>query len=168
MANHGWVKTRKPMKPEQITAMVEELNQSLFKGNLQVEYHNCVGDKSAWGPHTWLLKYMSGGQEWASRVFWLNTSRHFEMRHGGGGHFAWWIDSAIQNEVAIRFNGTLHDDGHGDTWKGEPGKYNKLTDYLKLVLSRHTKPDLKKQLLKWEYEMIPPEFHPPKKRNKNA
>jgi hypothetical protein len=149
------------MKPEQITALVFDLNQSLFKGNLQVEYHNCVGDKSAWGPHTWLLKYMSGGQEWASRVFWLKNARWFEMRHGGGGHFAWWIDQAIQNEVALRFDGTQRDDAGERAWKGEPGKYNNLADYLGLVVgpkSHHTKPDVMKQLLEWEREFVPPEF----------
>jgi len=53
----------------------------------------------------------------------------------------------------------MYDDGHEGKDKGVPGKYNKLTDYLNLVLRHHTKPDIREQLLKWEYEMIPPEFH---------
>ena len=157
MANHGWTKTRKLMKPEQITALIEDLNKRLFKGNLKVEYHKSTKSEPGWGPHTWLLSYETGGLEWARRVCWLETGRHFEMRHGGGGHFAWWIDSAILNEIAVKFNGTIGDDGISDKWKGVPDKYNELSVYLDLVTA-HCKPENKKLILQYEQELIPPEF----------
>lgn len=159
MANHGWTKTRKPMKPEQITAMLDELNASLFKGNLQIEYHMSTPESPGWGPHTWLLSYQSEGREWATRVCWLETGRHFEMRHGGGSQFAWWIDATILNEVAVRFNGTIGDEGISDKWKGEPNKFNNFTDYLNLSWDHVKDPNLKSQLLQWEREFIPKEFH---------
>lgn len=154
MANHGSVKTRKPMKPEQITALIEELNKSLFKEGLQIEYHQNVESNR---PHIWVLNYIYGEENWASRTCWLNTSRHFEMRHGGGGLFAWWIDQVIQNEIAVRFNGVMTDEGTSAKQKGVPGKFHKLSDFMESMFS-HANPTMKKQFLEWEYEMVPPKF----------
>jgi hypothetical protein len=158
MANHGWTKTRKQMKPEQITAMLDELNASLFKGNLQIEYHMSTPENPGWGPHTWVLRYHSEGQEWASRVCWLNTGKHFEMRHGGGSQLAWWIDTAILNEVAVRFDGTIGDDGVSQKWKGEPGKFNSFNDYLDQMWKHVKSPKVKAQLRNLENQFIPKEF----------
>lgn len=158
MANHGWVKTRRQIKPEQITAILNDLNESLFKGNLQIEYHISTPENPSWGPHTWLLTYLSEGQEWMTRVCWLETKHHFEMRHGGGSRFAWWIDTAILNEVAVRFNGTIGDDGHGDQWKGVANKFNSFSEYMELSWDHVKDAKLKKEIIKLECEFVPKEF----------
>ena len=91
MANHGWVKTRKHLKPELVTDVLNELNESHFKGGLQWEY-----SEGGWGEHTWLLKYVGkDGKEYGERVCWIDSRQHFEMRHGGGSDFIWWIDNCI-------------------------------------------------------------------------
>lgn len=158
MANHGWVKTRKKMKPEQISAMLNELNESLFKGNLEIDYHLSTLTEPGWGEHTWELTYKSENKEWMHRVCWLETSRHFEMRHGGGSYFAWWIDTLILNEVAVRFNGTIYDDGGGEKTKGVPNKFNCLKEFMNSMLPYVKDENVKKQLMKFEYELVPPEF----------
>lgn len=157
MSNHGWVKTRKIMDADRITNIFEELNQTLFKGNLKIEYKNS-NDPEAWGEHCWYLVYKSNNQEWAERVCWLNTPTYFEMRHGGGSRFAWWIDTAIINEIAVRHNGKIGDDAGSDRWKGEPGKYSKFSEYLDLVTEHYTKVGYKEQMLEMEMPFIPPEF----------
>ena len=80
------------------------------------------------------------------------------MRHGGGGKFAWWVDTAILNEIAVRYKGKIADDGVGEKWDGVPNKYNDLYTYLDLSF-QHCKPDIREHLMQWEMEMIPPEFH---------
>ena len=135
MANHGFVKTRKHMTPEKITLLLETINQAHFKGNLKIEYYHATGKdlKSAWGPHTWVITYISpiDHQEYAGRVCWLNTRRSFEMRHGGGSDFAWWFDQMVINEVALQFEGMISDDGVGGKWKGKKGHYNSLIRFIK-------------------------------------
>ena len=145
------------MMPEQITAILEEMNKTLFKGNLKIEYANCVGDDSAWGPHTWILRYVSDNREWASRVCWLNASKHFEMRHGGGSNFSWWIDGAVLNEVAVRFNGNISDDGAEGELKGVPNKFDSLYEFLERM-HQHCRPEVKEILISYDYDLIPPEF----------
>ncbi len=158
MANNGWIKTRRKMKPEQITSILEKLNTSLFKNNLQIEYHISTPESPGWGPHTWLLKYESNGSEWASRICWLETSHNFVMRHGGGTQFAWWIDTVISNEVAVYFDGTIGDDAISDKWKGEPGKFSDFSQYLECMLSHIKDPETKKRILESEYQFVPSEF----------
>lgn len=159
MANHGFCKTRKVMKPEDITVMFADMNARLFKGNLQVEYH--IGDEHSWGPHVWVLEYISpeDQQKYASRVCWLNTRRSFEIRHGGGGDFDWWLDSAVLNEVAVRYNGTISDEGISDKWNGEPNKYDTFKSYVYRRYEHVTEANLKAYLIqdsvKW---FAPPEF----------
>ncbi len=114
MANHCYVKTKKKMTPELISGVLNNLNVNIFKNNLQIEY--AIGDKNSWGPHLWFVDYQSpiDNIKYAERVMWLKTSCHFELRHGGGGEFAWWMDHVITNQLALKFNGTITDDGLGD------------------------------------------------------
>jgi hypothetical protein len=149
MANHGYVKTRKAMKPEAITAMLADLNITHFKGNLKVEY--CKGEESSWGPHIWELAYFSD-KEYAHRICWLNNNHSFEMRHGGGTHFAWWLDSVVTNEVAACYNGMISDDGIVGKWKGEVGKHADLHKFLEQMMAGN------EALRNWLMDGIPPEF----------
>ncbi len=129
MANHMTVKTRKHMKPEDITQILNDLNKSHFKGGLEFEY--CEG---GWGDHTWIFKYVGNdGKECGDRICWLNGKQHFEMRHGGGSHFMWWLDCTVCNELGVRFNGMLCDDGDGERRKGVPNKYPEFVAFLKMM-----------------------------------
>lgn len=156
MANHGFVKTKNPMTPTKIQAMLEVLNDSIFKRNLKIEYH--LGTDTSWGPHNWMLSYYSDSIEWATRVCWLETKRKFEMRHGGGSNFAWWIDTTIINEVAVQFNGTISDEGGSNKWKGVPGKFNNFADYMDLMTKHIKNQETRKQFFLLDREFVPEEF----------
>ena len=159
MANHGWVTTRQHIRPDVITGMLRQLNAAVFKNNLQIEYRQSPpGDTSSWGPHTWLLCYVSGEREWARRVCWLETRQRFEMRHGGGGQFAWWLDTVVLNEVACVYHGKLGDDGIPDRWDGVPGKYYDFQAYMAAQVEHITDPELRRAVLAAESECVPPEF----------
>lgn len=167
MANHGYVKTRKLMTPEKISELLAELNVSHFKGLLKFEYSNESGNPSAWGPHVWLVRYIGKGLEnEIIRVFWLNTKRSFEIRHGGGSNFYWWIDSVIINEVALKFDGTISDDGCGDKWKGKPNYCREFIEFQKKMMRfDFAKDDVERQrkiaFMQMEQDdgLVPPDFH---------
>jgi len=165
MSNHGFVKTKKFMSAERISQMLDELNESHFKGILGYDYHESTADEPGWGPHTWLLKYVGSDWEWyrhndSLRVCWLNTRRSFEMRHGGGGgHFVWWIDSVVLNEVAVRFNGIISDEGISDKWPGDADYARTYQDYEDRVFKRHKDEQLKLALRQQEQKFfVPPDF----------
>lgn len=152
MANNGWVVSRyKKIKPEKISSILDDLNARLFKHNLLIDIHEGTFESPGWGLWSWMLRYVSGDQEYASRVCWLETTRKFVMRHGGGSDFAWWIDHAILNEVAWQFQSVIQDDA--DDIKSAPiaNQYDNLQKYLEQKKS----PCLRFQ----EYaDGIPPEF----------
>lgn len=159
MANHGYVKTRKPMLAVEVTQLLDELNTSLFSGVLDIDYSESDGTGGTYGRHTWLLVYRSRNIEWVRRVCWLNSPMHFEMRHGGGSRLAWWMDTAILNEVAVRFDGDITDDGCGGEEPGVPGKYNKFSDYMALTMQHVTEPSQRAAVLQMEMLMVPEEWH---------
>ena len=162
MANHGWVDTVREMTPAGLMEIFNELNQRLFKGNLTIEYTEKEDD--AWGDHVWLLKYHSGGTLWATRVCWLdeNTPKHFEMVHSGGSQFAFWLDAAILNEVAVKFGGLIGDDGGEENWEGVPGKYDDYPAYLRRCWGHNQHVEA---LVANELFFGPPEFKPEEVQN---
>lgn len=127
MANHAYVTTRRKMTAEVISSIIDRLNTTIFKGCVKVEYHKATKEEPGWGQHTWQLTAIGAdGKEYGNRVCWLEDERHFEMRHGGGTNFIWWIDCAICNEVALHYNGTWTDDGTDMKEKGIEGKYRRF------------------------------------------
>ena len=95
MANHGYVTTRKTIKPEVVTDLLNRLNQERFKGILKIEYTN-QEDIDKENHHVWDINCEPTMDH---RVCWLASPHKFEMRHGGGGDFIWWIDSVILSQL---------------------------------------------------------------------
>jgi hypothetical protein len=144
------------MRPAAITALIGQLNTRLFKGNLLVEHHPTSPPSPLW-----ILRYESGGVEWASRVCWLKTSRTFEMRHGGGGNFAWWIDNAITNEIAVQYGGKLTDDGCEGTLDAGPGRFDDLHTFLAGMTTHMSEATAREYLAEMNTLLVPPEFRKP-------
>lgn len=148
MANHCFVTTKKPMKSDQIQALVEELNSKFLHNNLQIERDDSF----------WRVKYVSGGEIYGYRSFWLKTSRTFEMRHCPGGDFMWWIGWLLVNEIAVQFDGSITDEGVDGKWKGVKGKYNDFRKFLDRMKSNVKNLKLRDQFIQLELESSPPEF----------
>lgn len=155
MANHGYVKTKKPMSADKICNLLNDLNKTYFKNNLKFEYH--IGNEQSYGPHVWHLKYESQGQEWGSRICWLNTKRSFEIRHGGGTNFIWWIDNVVCNAVALRFDGDISDDGCEGKWSPVDNYMPTYADYVKKYVI-HSHPENRAMTASYYLEFCPPEF----------
>lgn len=155
MANIGFVKSKKTIKPELIDEMLERINQSHFKGNLVIENHYYSKHNDSWN-----VSYVSSvdSQHYATRSFWLKTKRIFEMSHGGGGgDFAWWLDNTIINEVALMCDGIISDEGISDKWKGEKNYFPTYLLFLEMMKSHVQKPEIKLWLLQEEMKYCPPE-----------
>lgn len=144
MANHGYVKTKKPMTPAGIRAILDELNATTFKNCFEIEQ---IANDS-WFRLT--ARVANGKGIWGERSCWLYTKRTFEMRHGGGTAFIWWADGVILDEIARRYNGTISDDGVSNKWK--PQERNQtLAEYFRKSFSRCG-------VLVDELLFVPPEF----------
>lgn len=157
MTNHGYVKTETKLRHGEITKVLEDLNATIFKNTLRIEHYDQRGDPLAWGEHVWMI-YIKQNPEHFPLVCWLNldpTSPEFEIRHSGGSNFMEWVDHAIQNEIAVRFDGRILEDATEHQKRGEKGRYDNFHKYLQEISPRHySDPDFRAFL----YECAPEEF----------
>jgi hypothetical protein len=111
MANHGKIELSREVAPEEITKLLNELKETEFKNAVDFEY--AEGDERSWGPAMWFARQVTkeGVSSQVIRVMWLNPDNSFEMRHGGGSDWAWWVDETVQAHVQKRFGGIAFDDG---------------------------------------------------------
>ena len=109
MANHAYVLTQKPMTLASVEQVLKNTNEKYFFGLMIIAF-----DEDA---KTWHLSFEDVDR---GRCCWINTANSFEIRHGGGSDFIWWVDSLIQDEIAREFDGQVKDDGIGQpdtkTW----------------------------------------------------
>lgn len=116
MANHGYVRSKRRITKEMVDKAIEDINQKFLFGKLVVEYSHHPDNPGGWGLHVWEVHHKDQPQE--GRIMWLknNRSKTFEIRHGGGGEFIWWIDHLILNAVCEITDGSISDDAGGDKW----------------------------------------------------
>lgn len=105
MANHAYVTTKKHMTPEKVRAVIDRLNKDIFFDCLEIEDTMYSDDEPGW------VITIKGESEYQYRQCWLNSRRSFEIRHGGGSNFIWWVDERIQDEISKVFDGRVKDDG---------------------------------------------------------
>lgn len=104
MANHAFVTTKRHMTPEKVRAVLDRLNQEIFFGCLEIEDTMYSDDEPGWFIH------VKGESEYQVRQCWLNNRQSFEIRHGGGSDFLWWVDQRIQDEISKVFDGRVKDE----------------------------------------------------------
>lgn len=110
MANHAYVTTKKHMTPEKVRAVLDRLNKDIFFNCLEIE------DATYWDDEPgWIITIKGEDSQYQYRQCWLNSRRSFEIRHGGGISFLWWVDQRIQDEISKVFDGRVKDDG-GEGW----------------------------------------------------
>jgi hypothetical protein len=112
MANNARVKTKKKLTVGAITAILHELNVSIFRGQLHIEVWEPTGspnDDIGWSVA--MLDRTPEQRSYNSIPYWLETSRTFETSHKMGGDFMWWVDTVICMTIRDRFDGRWEDDG---------------------------------------------------------
>ncbi len=126
MANHGYIHTDSPITDEQLWDLLQEVNNERFGGKLVIEKgEDCFGVKIS---------------EYTCRLWWVDEDDDttIEHRHGGGGDIAWWIDAVFSDEIAVKLDGLVEDDGCEGREPGQSGKYPTLRSYLEMKWS-HSK-----------------------------
>lgn len=161
VANHANIETKRPMTPEAVTELLHRMNREVFKGGLHVAYQdNTNSEHEGWGPHQWEIEYIDKtGEPRGGRICWLNDEHNFEIRHGGGTKFIWWIALAVCNEICLMFSGSLEDEGVGVVTFGIPGLYDSFDGHIKRIAetSPHSSREFVYQM--WMQE-APPEHRP--------
>lgn len=116
MANHGFVTTRKHLTIEKLGELLREIVDEKLDGKLNVVRSDAqfyiILQQENWFP------------------IWLRTRNKIEIRHSGRGDVAWWISDLLTNELAIRLDGTISDEGVEERWKGTPNKFDTFDAYL--------------------------------------
>ena len=115
MANHAYVKTKLKLDVDKINILLNDLNKTNFKNVLTIDF----GKKEKF----WNIFY----KEQYVRQCWIQAPKTFELRHGAGGVFQWWVAELILNTVAYHFDGNISDDGVGGKWKPDIQKYQCIT-----------------------------------------
>lgn len=138
MANHGFVNLPLTITVEELHAALDEINKKRFKGLLRVEYDEpsktfevIVGKGKKFEEHR--LIFLRDDYDFSKDSKWepQGSATRIEIRHGGGSRFIWWIDCVITNELAIKFNGYITDEGTGDeVIKSRPGLWPTFRTYL--------------------------------------
>lgn len=123
MANHGFIKTKKPLKPSDLKRLLEEINQERFCGKFKISDGGWTEGKS------FTVEIVEDSPA-THRHFWLASPRKIEHRHGPGGDFCWWVETIFANDMAVKLNGKLSDEGVGGSWPGEPGKWPTMKSYV--------------------------------------
>jgi len=130
MANHGFVKCKKKVTFEALGKALVEINQDRFDNYLDISE----------GHESWIVtcpNYWGRGD----MPIWLKTSRTIETRHQHGGDLWWWVDSVITNELALKFNGRIADEGVSDTWDAKEEYYPTYQSWCEMMINHIEDPE---------------------------
>jgi len=152
MANHGFVTVRTRLTPERVDKDIKEIVKRRLHDVLKVEGPDLFDDKKTYG---WLLS-VKGADDWQFSI-WLSSPRKLEFRHPRGD-WLWWAQVLVMTEeLAVKYNGIVSDEGVSEKWKGDPAKYPTFESWLD---ARYPASDDWKgaveELKKMELERLPP------------
>ena len=160
MANHCHVKTKRKMKPELISSLLEEMNRDRFKSHLSIVRED---DFFREGKTGWIIFYAGPEDTWyengeALRMFWLNTSRSLEWRNARGFDWTEWLTLSIMNEIAVKFDGNIYNDGFEGKMRGKPGALHTFRSFLEDRYGHATSEANKMFLMQTGFDEAPEAF----------
>jgi hypothetical protein len=151
MANHGFVTTRKKLTPEQVDQDIREIVLRRFGGNVEVEYNKCSKNPPSKGSHNWWAHWEMKAKarfpkdvpdymfEFAASIM---SPHRLDFRHPHAD-WAFWAQMAVQEELALKYDGTVSDEGVSERWKVTPKTIEKYQHYRVWVHHRWLNPALK-------------------------
>ncbi|CAB4196819.1 hypothetical protein UFOVP1290_339 [uncultured Caudovirales phage] len=152
MANHGFITTKKNLKKDNILLDLHEINQRRFKSSLSIEETNWSGRGA------WYISYKVPGQDYREGFhIWLTSSRKIEHRHAH--NFAAYLETSFTEELGVKYNATMSDEGISDKWKPDPEKYKTYKLYYNEIYGgAHAIPGFFEKLLKNTLSHVPKEL----------
>lgn len=121
MANHSFITSRKIFKQKQVIKDVEEILAKHVRKNYTIQYEGDAIFIDVW--HDDKVYY-------TAVHMWIANKNKLEFRNRFPGEFGTWIHFLIQNELALKYNGHISDEGVNETWRGEPNKYDTYKAYI--------------------------------------
>lgn len=125
MANHGFLSFRKKLDLPGLRDLCQEIcNDHLpnFVADLYPEN----------SPPIVIVhhKDKDSDEDWEHTLgIWFRSPKKIEVRHNPGD-FYWWLNHVIWDNLAIKLNGRISDEGVEGTWAGE-FKYPTFVKFLK-------------------------------------
>jgi hypothetical protein len=129
MSNIGWVETERKIVPEEVTNLLNRLNETKFRNQFIIIPGTGWSDKG----YGWQVNHKDNEDLYGSRFYTIDEGKDhtIETEHkGGGDHWMWWVDGEILNEIAVVFGGKVHDEGGDKSYSGVPGGQS-WEDHLK-------------------------------------
>lgn len=125
MANHGFLTTKKHLKPDIVDADIREIVSRRFNDKLIVKRDETY----------WTIEPKDNDDY--RFEFSINTvsTRKLEFRHPPSD-WAFWAQMVVHNELAVKYDGTISDEGVTEKWKMSPEKLKKYFHYRDWVDSR--------------------------------
>lgn len=108
MANHGFVTTKKWLTGDRVEKDIKEIIEERFKNKVPIvrtEDSFEIGFEYPW-----------------SFGCWVENCHKVEFRNPMPD-WCWWVMAVIQNDLAIKYNGLISDEGVNGYWKGVQNKY---------------------------------------------
>lgn len=125
MANHGYVKTKRKLTRDEVTKALKEINERRFKGLFDLSGPTPFQENKR--EFCWSFRFKQ--DDWLYFEVWKKEgAKTLEFRHPHGS-FNFWAQCVVENDLALKFNGLITDDGCGDKWRGEKNKYPTFYDY---------------------------------------
>jgi hypothetical protein len=140
MGNITTIKTRRKLKYEDVTADLREINQRRFDGLLDIQ---------EMAPDGWRIGYVDMYWE-----LWKSPTQKGWLTHKHGRHWLCWVDMVYSNELAIKYNAKVSDEGVEGSWKGEPDKYPTCESWFEAMISPLVD-STASQIIDLEISMVP-------------
>jgi hypothetical protein len=121
MGNICTIKSRCKLKYDQVTTDLHEINRRRFNNLLEIQE---VVEFDCWN-------ICFNGQV----GFTIHKSPRYKgrltLKHGR--HWWMWVDVVVTNELALKYNGSITDEGVSGSWKGTAGKYPTIHSWFEAI-----------------------------------
>jgi hypothetical protein len=125
MGNHGFVTTKKWLTGDRLEKDLKEIIEERFQNKV---------------PYTREDDYFEIGFNYPWKFgCWIENCHKVEFRNPNAD-WCWWAMAVIQNELALRYNGLISDEGVGEKWKGVANKYPTFRNYIEARLAHMKNP----------------------------
>lgn len=135
MSNTTWVTTRKNLTVDRVVSDLEDIIHSKGLDHLWGVAHSGYE----------ITIFFNSSQPTDDFSFWLVNKNRIEFSHGQcrGAHCEYlsWVLSFIQNELSLKYNGWIRDEGLGprEVIEAVPNKYNTYQSYFEKKLDHVSK-----------------------------
>jgi hypothetical protein len=131
--------TRKQLTPDKVDRDIKEIVERRLGSIVEVTFETYTKEPvrgDYWAG--WRFSPKEGTVKEGYRFefgAWLNSRRKMEFRHPHGD-WSWWAQMIIQDELALKYDGTISDEGVSERWKVTPDKIKKYFHYRDWVTQR--------------------------------